>query len=313
MNDQMKKDIAVYTHYLGEEPQVGKHYHSPLRNNDDTPSFSIVYDQACECVRWRDFGMMSESGSQSVNLIMEIEACSYSEAIERMESMDLSEVNFTRLKVVKDKPSPIVVVNNFYHAKDVLYWRDYGIEPKVLWDEGILSVKGIWWQNDDGTLTLGWKDVDDPAFLYLFDPNNASWKLYRPHIKGRGKWLSNNTRGVIEGYDTLNWTGDTLIISSSTKDRLCLKSIGYDSINPTSESAKVTLTARKETLERRYRNIIICYDGDDPGYESSVILSKETGWGYIDWRGELLGHKDFADVTKHEGKEQLETIIKKFI
>ena len=138
------------------------------------------------------------------------------------------------------------------------------------------------------------------------------YKIYQPKSNKRKffKIISH-----IQGLDQLKYNQPYLVICSSLKDAMCLKSFGYniEVIAPDSENT-VIKPYIIENLKNKYKKCITLFDNDDAGYKAvnrykklykingtSLQLSKDIS--------DAVNEFDFETVHK-ELKPLLKQILK---
>ena len=104
--------------------------------------------------------------------------------------------------------------------------------------------------------------------------------------------------------------GEKLVICSSLKDALCLwANTGIPALALQGEGYGISDTAINE-LKRRYKKIIISYDGDAAGILDAKKLSEKTGFIYRN--SPIIGEaKDWSDIYKIYGKKRFLEEVKK--
>lgn len=283
----MINDLLIYKYLLGDF-EIGKKYTSPLRSDDDTPSFSLYYDG--DVLKWKDFGY-DACGNKAINYLMEymnlpfIEAIKFYNTVIKNTTLKINQVKVKDFKKV-DKFS--IYNRTFFKDFELDYWNRFGIDEKQLIDESIYPLESFYY----GDRLIHNSCESDPAFI--LDLGSAAWKVYRP-LNKTYKWTSKNLENVkCEGCNTLAADKkDKLIITSSTKDRLVIKNLGYESINPLSESNIYPL----EKLELNYDKIYVLFDNDDTGRKYTDKLTSLTDWIplYLDSKC-----KDIAEAYEHD-------------
>jgi hypothetical protein len=184
------------------------------------------------------------------------------------------------VQVKKEKPQPKLSVRGNWHNYEWDYWsfidrsllKTYDIYPthELIYFSGGVAGRNI--GSCEGS----------PGFTYLYDGAAESWKCYKPLEKGSDKWKSNNITNVIDGYKQLPQTGDTLVIVSSKKDLLVVKTyLGVDAIAPTSEGSWGNILKKARELNSRFRRILIWLDADETGYMNTKRLSYKTNWSGV--------------------------------
>ena len=129
--------------------------------------------------------------------------------------------------------------------------------------------------------------------MYAYKVYN-NFKIYRPFADKYTKWRNNLTEYDIQGYAQLPSKGDTLIITKSMKDVMCLYEMGIPAISPSSESTFIPNDIL-EGLKKRFKRIIILFDRDNAGVKYLRKMSLKTGL-----EG-LLVHKKFKAKDISDG------------
>ena len=103
-------------------------------------------------------------------------------------------------------------------------------------------------------------------------------KIYQPFNKNGYKWSNRHDRSVISLWTKVPLQGDRICICSSLKDALCLwANTGIPSLAIQGEGYRMSDTAISE-LKRRYKQVFICLDNDEPGLKDAQKLSEDTGF-----------------------------------
>ena len=93
------------------------------------------------------------------------------------------------------------------------------------------------------------------------------------------------------------------------KDSLCLwANTGIPSLAIQGEGYRMSDTAISE-LKRRYKQVFICLDNDEPGLKDAQKLAEETGFINVILPPFNEG-KDISDLYKAKGKDEFLRIIK---
>lgn len=89
-------------------------------------------------------------------------------------------------------------------------------------------------------------------------------KIYRPHSKLRFLYGGEKLKDYVFGFEQLPTKGDILFISGGEKDVLSLSAHHFNAIFFNSETASIPENII-ESLQLRFRHIILLYDMDDTG------------------------------------------------
>ena len=129
-----------------------------------------------------------------------------------------------------------------------------------------------------------------------FKEDGTLYKVYRPFRK-KGKFITLDS-SYIQGEEQLEGH-DFLIIASSMKDLLVLKSLGLkaDIIAPGSENTKLT-PEKIEEYKKSYKAIVTLFDPDAAGIKAMKEYLEDFGipFCYLPYKDD----KDLADMIKYE-------------
>ena len=233
--------------------------------NERTPSFCIYVDKSIMQYKFKDFST-GRSGNK-VDLVKFILNLSFSEAMRR---------------IVTD-------YNNFVKSSD--YIEDKNFTPQARWEIDFINLRG--WNTEDSKYWLQYrigkslldkynvKPIDyynlikqesnevkklkiGSKFCYgYFDKNGDVYKIYQPHSK-KHKFFK--AKQYLQGIDQLEYNQPYLVICSSLKDAMCLKSMGYniEVIAPDSENTMIKPHIIQH-LKKKYNKVICLFDNDDAG------------------------------------------------
>lgn len=194
--------------------------------------------------------------------------------------------------------------------KDFEYFHKLGISEKTLKKYGVHTARAIYVEED-----LYWRSTEkNPIFVYQFP--SGTFKVYRPLSKdSTKKWKSNCTIKDIQGYYQLPTSSKLLIITSSMKDVMVLRELGYNAIAFNSEGIPTKGENGKfvaetiEHLKERFDNVVLFLDNDAAGKAYSIKLSKHYGIPYI-----LIPDnepKDISDYLSKYGRRKTKRMFNK--
>ncbi len=312
-------DIDIYCELTGIDIDVGKPISSPIRENDDTPSFSLfiptrIRNPRPEEIWWRDFA--GDSGNV-FKFVQHYAAYQYSIALNTrrdiIEFLDselqlgifVNSIKVERSKRTLDYESikeskEILFQSRSFTKLDLFWWIKYGIDENMLNFYDVRSVKYL--LNDDYTVRHSFGTYE-LAFAYVvYD----KVKIYCPHSVNY-KWRNTCPVEYILG-EAQQTNSTTLIITKSLKDIMVFKSfINCDIIAPQAEGtffSKEVIAKIKE----QYEDIYVVMDYDPAGRKAANYLKKE---GFtIKWvsKKEILINnklkikdKDISDYVNHNG------------
>lgn len=298
---------------------IGKVTNSPFRE-DKTPSFGLFVLKGSGEVLYND--LKGGDTGNWIKFLKKLYSVNYFEMlrmVNRDMSLDLMDYDTTPIKAERVKSIIIDDVDTLtlkyeleLHTKkrkwkkhDIKYWNNYGITLDLL-GKDTYPISAYWF--NDWTSVA----VDKYAYGYdfYFDGKIFRRKIYQPFNK-IDKWKTNLDRLVIDGIKDIPKKGDLLIITKSRKDRLVLKSLGYNAIATNNESSWIP-DCNFDKLSKRYDKIIIFFDNDDAGMENSIKFSEKYNIDNI-FIPKYNPEKDIADYRFNYGKLLTKRLLKQLI
>ena len=190
-----------------------------------------------------------------------------------------------------------------WNTSDANFWMQFNIGSTLLNKFNVkpLNYYNLILEEENKTDKL---KISGPNIYGYFNKNDELYKIYRPYNK-KHKFFK--VMSYIQGLDQLSTKSEFLIICSSLKDAMCLKSIGYnvDVIAPDSENT-VIKPYIIENIRMQYKNIITLFDNDDAGL-NAVKRYKSVH----DINGIVSPLcKDVSDAVKEHGIEKLHSVLK---
>lgn len=289
-------EYDIYAHYLGQF-KVGAIYNSPFRK-DKNPSFGIYYSKRTKQLLFKDHGT-GECGNIVKFVSLYTGLTNYNDILKDIVKR-LNITTDTKLdsskQYIPSSETVIGIVRQKFTPTDINYWSQFNISEKTLKKFNVNSIK---YYLCNGIVKGIYKE-DNPMYAYKVYNN---FKIYRPLADKYTKWRNNLTEYDIQGYAQLPSKGDTLIITKSMKDVMCLYEMGIPAISPSSESTFIPNDIL-EGLKKRFKRIIILFDRDNAGVKYLRKMSLKTGL-----EG-LLVHKkfkakDISDAIKLNGFETI--------
>lgn len=253
-------EFTLFCYYLGYQPVVHVAYLSPLRTDDTKNSFSI-YETPTGRFRYRDFGTGDDGNV--FQFVSKLHGVTYQEALEIInEDFDLGyngKVITNRKKinrispVIKPKANIKVTSKKAFSNEGLAFWGNFFINEDTLRRYNVTEVKYLHY--DERIIT--------PRGLCFAYRIGEYYKIYQPYSTDY-KFSNSYPRGYVEGFLQLRGKSDTLIITKSLKDVMCLDVTGFESVSPKGENTTILPEVLAE-LERRYRKIFMLFDNDDAG------------------------------------------------
>lgn len=299
----------VFKHYLNlEEDLTGSRVKlkSVFNEADNKPSMFLYYDVETSMYKFKDFSTGYQGGCLTlVSLILGVGEHIAMEHIktEYEEYLKTGKPHATVLSKNVAISNSITwsvknVVYRCFTIRDAKYWVQFNISSDILnlynvkaidsYDmQGFRNGKLIKEFSVKGRCIYGYHD-DTGELAKIYEPTNINLKFLK-------------LKDYIQGSNNL-YKYNTLIITSSLKDAMCVHSLGLrvDVIAPDSENTMLDEKFVK-TLKKRYPNIIVLFDSDMPGIKAMLRYKELYNFPFI----YIPLEKDIADVMKHHGKTRV--------
>ena len=200
--------------------------------------------------------------------------------------------------------SLIQVITRKFNNDELAYWNSYHQSLQDLRDNNVYAVKKVYLNKSlfaikDNELTFG----------YFYD---GHWKIYRPFADKKIKWVPNNV--PITTMDGKTDIKDCKIafINKSKKDYMVMKKLFPCSCAVQNEGLSCFSEENVEYLRANSEKQILSFDSDVVGVTNSQQITKVFGFGYLNVPKKYLieGIKDWADLAKAYGMEELENYLK---
>lgn len=297
-------EYDIYAKYIGQF-KVGMIYNSPFRK-DKNPSFGIYYSKRTKQLLFKDHGT-GECGNVIKFVSLFTGKTEYNDILSDIVD-NLNITNNTKLVSSKQYIPPtetvIGVVRQEFTDVDINYWKQFNISINTLKKFNVNSIKYYLCNG----IVKGTYKRENPMYAYKVYNN---FKIYRPLADKYTKWRNNLTDYDIQGYEQLPQKGDTLFITKSMKDVMCLHEMGYPAVSPSSESTFLPKDVL-EQLKTRFKRIIILFDRDTAGVKRSRKLSRETGLEAM-FINKKFKAKDVSDAVKANSFEEIKNWLNETI
>lgn len=208
----------------------------------------------------------------------------------------------TVIRKIRKKQVDIKIKSKEHDIKDLAFWNKFGITKTTLDLYNIKSLEYYWVEGNRFHV----KD----EYVYAYSFGNYLYKIYQPY-NTEWKWIGNIKADIVQGYKQLPFDGELLFITSSLKDVMTLREVGFTAVAPASESTLIPDKFIKE-LKIRFDKIFIYYDNDNPGLNLAKTASEQYQLPYI-YNPICFKDKDPSDLYKNQGREVLINTINKLI
>ena len=289
---------------------------SPLRQ-DRNASVSIFSPDGVK-VFYKDFGT-GEHGS-IFDLLGRMWNRTFSETITKIWD-DIDKVKHNRINLNRTRRGVIHKSNSILEVRtrqwfdyDMEYWNSYGISREWLEFGDVYPISHILITRDNIT-----KVIPDEKLAYVYverKDGKVSLKVYQPKSQ-RLKWLSKHDSSVWDLWSRLPDRGDTLFITSSRKDALCLwENTGIPSVSLQGEGY-VPKEKVINQLKQRFGRVIIFFDNDydkdeNHGHIYASRLSGMFDLDMVEIPSEYKS-KDPSDLFKNHGAKTFRRVIKELV
>ena len=312
----------VFRHFLGPKfIKPGKAFKSPFY--DDRKASCYVYlDKRTGTYRFKDFGEASYQGD-CFFLVGKLYGLSCDDRegflsilgiINSALGLNLEDIHQKTEAIIRESDGKVMrasqlpsihdgfetamakmpIVEKAFSDRELAYWGQYGITPKILERYGVISIErfqGVGKEGKEYTLLASERE---PIFGYKADRYT---KLYRPFSTLRFLFAGERTETYIFGWEQLGIRGDILFITGGEKDVLTLAAHGFQAISLNSETANLPRNLLID-LSYRFKHITLLYDVDDTGIASMERLTKELKEFQLrSLRLPLKGDKSQKDVS----------------
>lgn len=226
--------------------------------------------------------------------------------VTRTKAMKLILDNKHRYKK-KEKAPREEKVYSYNEHNDFSYFERFHISLETLAYFGVKSLKTVY-LNDN--VYKRWRPTN-PIFRYEFFSKRE--KFYRPLTKNDDKWFGNSNHDDVFGLEKLPWTGQCIVVTSSAKDVMVLKELGFNAISFNSEQISLRGNTVKDTLRslmRRFEYIFVYMDNDSAGKEANRKISEFCFAAAI---SNPYSFKDVSDHCRHYGVKTTRKMIHKLI
>ena len=318
--DCTNRGLEVFCFYMPIDFVLKRNFRNPLYG-EHKASCNIYFDVKLQCYRMKDFGNDFYSGdcfwfaAMMLGLDVRTEFPKVLASIIRDLQLNLS---------IDDKqtpaPHPMRKYKNLHNEKkenkgmtetdndkkwykcyeqvfqtsELSYWLKYGITTKILQRYNVKSlIRYEALSNQGKTYTL-LSSQEEPMFCYMM---GDFVKVYRPFSKLRFVYGGEKREDYIFGFEQLPNKGDMLFITGGEKDVLSLSAHHFHAICFNSETATIPENVI-ESLQLRFRHIIILYDTDETGVrEAQRQVDQLSQYNVLTLLLPLQGIKSEKDIS----------------
>lgn len=328
--------LNVFSHFLGFEVNLHRNFRSPFYD-DRRASCHIYYDRKTSSYKFYDHGDTTYSGDcfwfvatlRNLNL-----KTSFPEVLETivqelgLYSLYDGEKHSSHITSAYKKtivPTPKADINKCTEERPysfeiqpfdeglLNYWAHYGIHEDTLRRFRVRSLKRYESVSAEGKKFELHSSPTEPMFAYI---GNGYAKIYRPHSpKIRFLYGGRMPATYCFGMEQIPTKGDMLFITGGEKDVLSLYAHGFNAICFNSETAQIPESII-ESLQLRFRHIILLYDADETGVRESHRQAEHLAeYKVLSLSLPLIGTKSEKDISDFfalgNGAKELKELLAK--
>lgn len=310
--ERTNNGLNVFKHYITCQWRVGRNFFNPLYE-DKKASCNIYFDRKNGVYNLKDFGNDEYSGDcfyfvgklKGLNCNNTIDFVEILKSINRDLSLGLSEDTEIPIQSIpkptipilpEKKTKPYSFQEQRFTQNELEYWEKYGINSELLEQYKVCSVREFKSENSDNKPYSIASSSAEPIFGYK---SKRYIKLYRPSSKIRFLYGGDIGDNYCFGLEQLPAKGDTVFITGGEKDVLSLVAKGFHAICFNSETVNIPATIIHK-LSFRFKHIILLYDVDKTGLESSSKHKKQLAeYGVKRLLLPLSGTKEEKDISDY--------------
>ncbi len=199
--------------------------------------------------------------------------------------------------------SLIQAVTRKFTKEELAYWNEYHQDLQDLRDNNIYSIDKLYLNKQRFSL----KETD-LRFGYLY---NGHWKIYRPFVDRKIKWVPNNVPITeMDGRENII-NCKVAFINKSKKDYMVMKKVFPCSCAVQNEGIACFSPENLEYIKANSDAQILSFDSDVAGVKNSQQITKLFDFGYTNVPRKYLaeGIKDWADLGKAHGMKAIEDYL----
>ena len=285
--ERTSNGLNVFKHYITCQWRVGRNFFNPLYE-DKKASCNIYFDRKAGAYKLKDFGNDEYSGDcfsfvgnlKGLNCNNANDFIEILKTINRDLSLGLSEdadsplpqpIKTTSPSIPEKKAKPYSFQEQRFTRNELEYWGQFGITTEILAQYKVCSIREFTSENSERKPYTITSSPKEPVFGYK---SKRYIKLYRPFSQMRFLYGGDIGESYCFGLEQLPAKGDTVFITGGEKDVLSLSAHGFYAVCFNSETVNIPVNIIHK-LTFRFKHIILLYDMDKTGLESSAKHEKQ--------------------------------------
>ena len=295
--EHTNRGLEIFCFYMPIDFVPKRNFRNPLYK-DKRASCNIYLDTKSQCYRMKDFGNEAYSGDcfwfaatmlgldvrsdfkkvlltiiqdLNLNITMDFKTEENRKTKSFKDIRLVSSTSTNAKEELSEKKKIFKLYEQPFRADEIAYWQRYGITDKVLQKYHVKSLFRYETISNQGNPFSLTSTKNEPIFCYVMDD---FVKIYRPNSKLRFLYGGDKSKDYIFGFEQLPSKGDILFITGGEKDVLSLSSHHFNAICFNSETASIPEPII-ESLQLRFRHIILLYDTDETGLREAERQAKQ--------------------------------------
>ena len=295
--EHTNRGLEIFCFYMPIDFVPKRNFRNPLYK-DKRASCNIYLDTKSQCYRMKDFGNEAYSGDcfwfaatmlgldvrsdfkkvlltiiqdLNLNITMDFKTDENRKTKSLKDIRLISSTSTNAKEELSEKKKIFKLYEQPFRADEIAYWQRYGITDKVLQKYHVKSLFRYETISNQGNPFSLTSTKNEPIFCYVM---GDFVKIYRPNSKLRFLYGGDKSKDYIFGFEQLPSKGDILFITGGEKDVLSLSSHHFNAICFNSETASIPEPII-ESLQLRFRHIILLYDTDETGLREAERQAKQ--------------------------------------
>ena len=295
--EHTNRGLEIFCFYMPIDFVPKRNFRNPLYK-DKRASCNIYLDTKSQCYRMKDFGNEAYSGDcfwfaatmlgldvrsdfkkvlltiiqdLNLNITMDFKTDENRKTKSFKDIRLVSSTSTNAKEELSEKKKIFKLYEQPFRADEIAYWQRYGITDKVLQKYHVKSLFRYETISNQGNPFSLTSTKNEPIFCYVM---GDFVKIYRPNSKLRFLYGGDKSKDYIFGFEQLPSKGDILFITGGEKDVLSLSSHHFNAICFNSETASIPEPII-ESLQLRFRHIILLYDTDETGLREAERQAKQ--------------------------------------
>jgi len=225
----------------------------------------------------------------------------YYQAIIRI-NHEKNKFNIDKVSLKKEK-----IFYTFTEIDNFDYFKKFRISNEILKLYKVKAVKTLYVNEAVSKKST----KTNPIFAYTFP--SGHFKFYRPLTKNDDKWGGNSTINDVFGYYQLPQKSKIVFITSSAKDVMVLRSLGYNAVAFSSENISTKNEVAKviNNLKKRFEYVFVYMDNDSAGSKANQKISFDFRINKV--QNPANTPKDISDYMAKYNIRKTHRMLKKLI